>query len=314
MPDSVAAVATPAAVAPASGTPAARAAILAKNGVVKPGAAPVAPVAAKPVEPKPTDATAGKTIADVARLSAENRALTTKLKAGEKPAVVTKEEYIGELRKNPGLIFKDISDDPELLVKLAEARNATPEDEARSRQDAEIKRLADELEVSKRTGIEREVYSATAQILEHGYEDPDGEIKIAANKWPLSQKLTKLGEIDAPGEAMKAAGKMVIELTGGKRNPTTTETAAILEIVFDQIEAREKRAGEVRRLEAQAEAKTNTSERPKNRPLSLVGAKVTGGHAPKPQEAPRNSHERRQERLNKLRQELATAARGDRVR
>ncbi len=140
--------------------------------------------------PKPKAAPAKPTgdITDVARLSAENRRLAAELaKYADKKPGESKADLIEAIKADPGVVFREI-DDPELLVKLAEARQrhlATLSPEAREiaelrakteAVEAELKAAKEEKDQAATALVDRNVYDATAQALSEGVKDESGKV------------------------------------------------------------------------------------------------------------------------------------------
>jgi hypothetical protein len=243
----------------------------------------------------------------IAELEAENTRLKTESRA----------TLLDEIKADPGKIFKLI-DDPDLLVKLAEAKGKgeDPEEIVRRAVEEATKPLKDQAEKDKAerdaaVAAQRnaDVLAANRLIFADGYKD--GEETICdPTKWKLSQRLTKAGVIDAPLEAhrtvtelargiqtkLKAAGKPL-------RQFTNKEAATMLAVAFDAIEKREAARAEHYR-EPAPEPGTKPVAKPDERIRrttisSRIGYGQTVGRetnaAP-----PRNAHERRAQRLAKI--------------
>jgi hypothetical protein len=247
--------------------------------VAKPGEAPKP----KAQAPKPTG-----DISDVARLSSENRRLAAELaKFADKKPGESKADLIEAIKKDPGVVFREI-DDPELLVKLAEARQkhlATLSPEAREiaelrlKTEAVEKELADakaEKEQASAELTERSVYDATAKAIEEGVKDETGKVLFDHSGYTHIRAFTKAGELDGPRRVMLDATDRVKDLG---RAPNADEMATILTIVSDKLEAKLRKTAEVARgVETpKPSPKTETKPGAKDRRPATLTSRIGGG-------------------------------------
>jgi hypothetical protein len=253
--------------------------------------------APKGEEPKPEAKTEAKekpekdrSVATIAKLSAENRDLKAKLAHFDgKAAVETKADFIAKVKTDVSLLLKEV-DDPELLVKLAEAkyRELTPEEKIKHEVDQKLaayeKKLADseaEKTAAQHKAVEEATYAGTASILANGFKSDDGSIVIDNSKWPLCQRVTKLGEADAPRMATAIMSALAKDL-GTK--PTDHQTATFLQVAFDQLEQAFSKKAEAYRLDPPASKeppKTNAVPGAKDqRPKTINNRMASGGRLP----------------------------------
>jgi hypothetical protein len=251
------------------------------------------PTSAKPAtEPKPA-----KDIEQVAKLSAELRTLKAELaKFADKKPGESKADLIAALKKDPGLIFTELADEPELMVKLAEARQKQLAAlDPKEREIAELKdgqakiqkqldEAAEAVKAADARVVDKNTYDATAKVLDEGYKDEAGKVIFDQTPFVYSRAFTKAGEVDAPRLAMDTVTEMVRELG---RPPTDAETATLLTIAFEKTEARLKkwaeiiRGAEPTRPALKTGQKTEAVERPKDRrPPTIASAMGRGGHVP----------------------------------
>jgi hypothetical protein len=243
-------------------------------------------------EPKPA-----KDIEQVAKLSAELRTLKAELaKFADKKPGESKADLIAALKKDPGLIFTELADEPELMVKLAEARQKQLAAlDPKEREIAELKdgqakiqkqldEAAEAVKAADARVVDKGTYDATAKVLDEGYKDESGKVLFDQTPFVYSRAFTKAGEVDAPRLAMDTVTEMVRELG---RPPTDAETATLLTIAFEKTEARLKkwaeiiRGAEPTRPAMKTGQKTEAVERPKDRrPPTIASAMGRGGHVP----------------------------------
>lgn len=252
------------------------------------------PAAVKPVEAKPS-----KDLETVAKLSAELRTLKAELaKFADKKPGESKADLLAAIKKDPSILFTELQDEPELMVRLAEARQKQlasldpKEREIAELKDgqAKIQKQLDEAAQAVKDAdakvIDQTTYSSTAKCLEEGYKDGSGKVLFDNSPFVYSRAFTKAGEVDAPRLAMEATTAMVRELG---RPPTEAETATLLTIAFEKTEARLKKWAQIiRDAEPQGRPalkvvgqKTEAVERPKERrPPTIAGAMGRGGQVP----------------------------------
>lgn len=247
--------------------------------------------AAKAPKPAPTG-----DLAQVAKLSAEVRNLKAELaKFADKKPGESKADLIAALKKDPGLIFTELADEPELMVKLAEARQKQlAAMDPREREIAELKdkqkAIEDKLSAADLATKEakdqldrKNVYDVTDKLLQEGQKDEAGKVLFDHTPFNYCRAFTAAGEVDAPGLAMEATTEMIRELG---RKPTDAETATLLTIAYEKTESRLKKWAQISRdVEAKAKpsgsVKTEAKERPQERrPPTIVSAMGRGGNVP----------------------------------
>lgn len=241
----------------------------------------------------------------IAELEAENATLKTS----------SRDALIAELKASPGKIFKLIGD-PELLTKLAEAKakGDDPEEVIRDAVAAATKPLIEKQSAAEEAAKKAEtarvaaiLLNETKALFNEGYKE--GEETVADPvKWKLSAKLTKAGVIDAPAEAYATMSRMATDIQrklkdAGKpaRQFTNKEAATMLAVSFDAIEARETAKAAHYRAEEET-PKSATGEGKKvvrTQITSRIGYGQTVGRETK-DPTPRNAHERREQRLAKI--------------
>ena len=235
-------------------------------------------------------------IAEVAKLSAEVRKLKGELaKFADKKPGESKADLIAALKKDPGLIFTELADEPELMVKLAEARQKQlAAMDPREREIAELKDKQKAIE-EKMTAAEsaateaqnqlqqKAVYDVTAKLLAEGQKDEAGKVLFDHSPFNYCRAFTAAGEVDAPGLAMEATTDMIRELG---RKPTDAETATLLTIAYEKTEARLKKWAQISRevetkVKPLAAVKNEAKERPQERrPPTIASAMGRGGTVP----------------------------------
>lgn len=197
-------------------------------------------------KPKPKPVNRGKFTKQIAEL-------TAKLEAAGKD---TKAEFLKALRADPGLLFREISDDPEIMVKLAEARQLSldPVEQAKREGERVLKEIdkrredAENAEKSaKAKAAEANTLAAVGNILRVGIKRDDGTVIVGA-KWPVAEAMAGDGEdvvwASDKGEKLVATVPEAVLRTfkvlrdGLGRAVDETETATLLEIALDKIEAR----------------------------------------------------------------------------
>lgn len=260
-----------------------------------------AAVAAEADEKKTTEAKTPKPaptgdLAQVAKLSAEVRNLKAELaKFADKKPGESKADILAAIKKDPGILFTELADEPELMVKLAEARQKQlAAMDPREREIAELKdkqkaiedklTAADQATKDAKDALERKnVYDVTAKLLDEGQKDEAGKVMFDHTPFAYCRAFTAAGEVDAPGLAMEATTEMLRELG---RKPTDAETATLLTIAYEKTEARLKKWAQISRdVEAKTKpsgsVKTEAKERPQERrPPTIASAMGRGGHVP----------------------------------
>ena len=277
-------------------------------------------IAAEAAEPtakpdKPADAKPAKDIETVAKLSAELRTLKAELaKYADKKPGESKADLLAAIKKDPSILFTELADEPELMVKLAEARQKQlaaldpKEREIAELKDgqAKIQKQLDEAAQAVKDAdaklASKNTYDATEKLLKEGLKDEAGKVLFDEKPFALCRAFTAAGEVDAPGLAMEAATEMIRELG---RKPTDAETATLLTIAFEKTEARLKKWGEILRgveprPAVKAAQKTEVKERPQDRrPPSITSAMGRGGHVPV-MRAPESKKDRKAAILDRL--------------
>jgi len=254
--------------------------------------------AAKPDKPAP--------IEEVAKLNAEVRRLKADLaKFADKKPGESKADLLAAIKKDPAILFTELADESELMVKLAEARQKQlAAMDPRERELAELrdkhKAIEDKLADADRVAAEarqalqdKNVYDATAKLLQEGYKSEEtGQQLFDHTPYGYCRAFTEAGEVDAPGLVQQSTTDMIRDLVGldekGQplRAPTEKETATILQICFDKLEARLRKLGQISRaVDAKSPAvktqKTEVKERPQERrPPTIASAMGRGGHVP----------------------------------
>ena len=272
-----------------------------------------APKVDKPLDP-PKPKEPAKPIEQVAAENAEIRRLKAELaKYADKKPGESKADFIEALKKDPGEIFKAI-DDPELLVKLAEARqkHLSTQDpallELKAEQESIKQQLADakaEKERLEYDAREKEIHEVTEKAILEGIPGEDGKNLLDVSGYPIVKALVKAGDVDVTGRVVSDSKALIRDLG---REPTPEEMGTILSIVLDKLEAKQRRTVEVARgLEAEASPakppKTETTTRPQDRrPTTLTPRMVGGGNVPV---IP--SNRTKADRKNAVYQRLATA-------
>jgi hypothetical protein len=267
---------------------------------------PAAPAAAKPAaDPKSELESLAASNAEVRRLKAELAKFADK-KPGE-----SKADLLKQIQEDPTVLFKEI-DDPELLVKIAEARQKHLADqdpaskalaEVKAKQAELDKRLADadaEKLTAQQTEQRKAMYAATASLMKDGVKAADGAVEFDHSPYKLCRLFTAEGELDVPARAMEDGAKLIRDLG---RKPSDKEVATIYAIVFDKIEAKLRKTVEVSR-KAEAEkpkAKIEAEAGPKDRrPQTLTPGIGRGGTVPAIP-APKSKTERKAQVFEKLR-------------
>ncbi len=299
--------------------------ILSELAKAKAKAASETPIEAKKPEPAAKSSSDKPApIEEVAKLNSEVRKLKAELaKFADKKPGESKADLIAALKKDPGLLFTELSNEPELMVKLAEARQKQlaamdPRErelaELRDKQKAIEDKLAD---ADKRAADahqqiqDKAVYDATAKLLTEGLKSEAGEVLFDHSPFSSCRAFTEAGEVDAPALAKESTTEMIRDLVGldadGKplRAPTEKETATILSICFDKIEARLRKLGQISRaVDAKSPAaktqKTEVKERPQERrPPTIASAMGRGGQVPV-MRAPESKKDRKAAILSRL--------------
>jgi hypothetical protein len=249
-----------------------------------------------PEKPKAKTSGRGKFVARIKALETELASVRGESKA----------EFLKALRADPGLLFREIADDPEIMVKLAEARQVSLDPVEQAKRIAEkIERDAkqrekdadDRVKATNARAAEANALAGVAAMLRSGIKDDSGKVLVAA-KWPISTAMADDGEdivwrdeqgkraVSIP-EAVLLTFKQLRDPLAKKRGRAVNEqeTAALLEIALDQIESRQAGRGKYF-----GKAKTEKREEvPSPRTISSRGAPgrpsgaVAGSAAPKGQ-------------------------------
>lgn len=224
--------------------------------------------------------------------------LTAKLEAAGKD---TKAEFLKALRADPGLLFREISDDPEIMVKLAEARQLSLDPIEQAKREGEktlaaIKKDREDAEAATKQARDRAVeantLAAVGNILRVGIKKDDGAVLVGA-KWPVSAGMA--GDNEDVAYTGPKGGKSVESIPSAVlktfkhlrddlgRSVNETETATLLEIALDTIETKLSGHGKYhRKADRKAEAKSTA-------PKTITSRGVPGRPASRVQGAPKGA-------------------------
>jgi hypothetical protein len=168
----------------------------------------------------------------------------------------SKGEFLKALRADPGLLFREINDDPELLVKLAEARSTAADPVALAklegeRQLAAIRKEREDAESATKQAqakqAEAQAVAGVSSMIRTGIRRDDGSV-IAEARWPVTAAMEQDGEdvVWSDGKTKQAVSIPNAILLGFKalrdglgRTVNEEETATLLEIVLDKMEAKQ---------------------------------------------------------------------------
>jgi hypothetical protein len=296
----------------------------AKEAIEVPAPEPTDPE--KPAEdPKPEEPAAKKTAKPVNRGK-----FTSKIATLEKELAAargeSKSEFLKALRADPGILFREITDDPEIMVKLAEARQLSldPVEQAKREGQKALDAIKKErldaeaaTEAAKARANEAGALSGISSMLRSGIRDDAGKVLVAA-KWPIAAAMAADEEdivwtdddgkhaVSIPSATLRAYKALRDPLSKKLGRPVNEqETATLLEIALDKIEARQAGRG---KYYAKAEGKTGgpktiTSRGAPGRPASTTTGTPKGASKADRKVAILENY--RQQRLRERMQETA---------